>query len=288
MFARILAISLAVAGCSVASAADETYDLRGPAPMKGQKSRDVLTFTMKKASISLDLGNDVKFDGKVDMTTVTETEDEILAVDGRKVTKLRTKIIKDEAKRKTTIAGDTTDETDKKALVGEIVFSELTKDGWKHSLEDATPSDKQKKELKDFDNPESDDDLYPAEKIKVGHEWNIDPSAFKKVLGSNISDAKGTGKAKFLRIEKYADEECAVLEMDLDVTAKLKQEDSLLDVAIKGKVKIYRSIASAIDLKFNIDGTAKFSGTVEEDGMKVNMTFGGKMVGEGTSKVIKK
>jgi len=288
MSLRSVSLMLVLALTSFARSADETYDLRGPAPVKGQVSLDTMKFVLKNADISLDLGNNVKLEGKVDMTTLTETRSEILAVDGRRVTKLRTKIIKDEAKRKTKIAGETSEETDKKALEGEIVFSELTKDVWKHSLEDATPNDMQKKELKDFDNPENDDDLYPAEKIKVGHAWNIDAAAFKKVLGSNVSDAKGTGKAKFLRVEKYADEDCAVIEMEIDIQAKVKQEDSLLDVAIKGKVTTVRSLASTVDLKFNIDGTAKFSGTVEEDGMKIIMTFGGKMNGEGTTKIVKK
>jgi hypothetical protein len=273
---------------SPVGAADEAYDLRGPAPKKGLVTRDTFKFTLKDADIAIDIGKDVTLKGKMDMTSLTEKEEEVLAVDGRNVTRLRTKLIKDETVRKTKIAGETQNETDKKALTGEIIFSELTKKGWKHSLEDATPNDKQKKELKDFDNPENDDDLYPAEKVKPGHAWDIDPQAFKKVLGSKMTDAKGTGKAKFLRVEMLDGEPCAVIEMDIDMKAKLKQEDSDFEVDMKGKVLLHRSIADAIDRKFTIDGTTRFKGTVEEDEMKLKMDFSGKMSGAGNTKVLKK
>ena len=151
---------------------------------------------MKNADIAIDAGMDLKVEGKMDMKTVAEKEDKVLAVDGRNVTKLQAKLIKDETVRKSDIAGEKQNETDKKALTGEIIISELIKGAWKHSLVDATPSDKQKKELNDFDNPENDDELFPAEKVKPGHTWTIDPKAFKKVLGSKATDAKGTGKAE--------------------------------------------------------------------------------------------
>ncbi len=179
-------------------------------------------------------------------------------------------------------------EKDKKALAGEIVFSELTKKGWKHTLEDTTPSDKQKKELKDYEDPESDDELYPAEKVKVGHEWNIEAKALKRVLGSKMTDAKGSGKGKFVRIEKLDGEPCAVIEMEVDIKGKIKQDDEDLTAELKGKIIAFRSIADAIDLKFTIDGSARYEGDSEEDGMKIHMIFAGKLLGEGTTKVKKK
>ncbi len=283
------ALNLAASAFAAPLPKDEVYDLRGPAPKKGLVSRDTMRFTMKNANIELDLGGDMKLDGKMDMTSFTEKEEEILAVDGRNVTKVRTKLLKDEMDRKTTLRGqEPQKENEKKTLVGEIIFSELTKNGWKHSLEDATPSDKQKKELKDFDNPENDDDLFPAERVKAGHAWDIDPKAFKKVLGSKMTDPKGTGKAKFVRVETFDGEPCAVIEMDIDIKGRLKQEDSDLEVHLKGKIVSYRSIAEGIDRKFSINGDAKFAGTVEEDGMKLKMEFSGKMSGDGTSKILKK
>ncbi len=68
-------------------AAEETYDLRGPAPKKGLVTADVVKFTMNKADISIDLGDNKKLTGKMDMTSITEKEEEVLAVEGRQITK---------------------------------------------------------------------------------------------------------------------------------------------------------------------------------------------------------
>jgi hypothetical protein len=172
--------------------------------------------------------------------------------------------------------------------IGEIVYSEKKKDGWKHSLEDAKPSDEQEKELKDFDDPVNDDDLYPEGKVKVGRAWEINASAFKKIIGAKMTDAKGTGKGKFVRVETFNGEPCAVIEIEFDVQARLKDEDSDFQVAMKGKVTSYRSIAEGIDLKFSFDGTAKFDGEAQEDGTKRKLVFSGDMTGEGSTQIKKK
>jgi len=283
-----LAALLVSSVTSATPAPEDAYDLRGPAPKKGMVIRDTMVFKMIKADLSVDIGNGNKFDGTMDMTATSESEEEILGVDGRDVTKLRTKVLKDDVARKTTVNGKTDSDTEKKSLVGEIVYSEKTKNGWKHSLEDAKPTDKQEKELKDFDDPVNDDDLYPEGKVKVGHSWDIDANAFKKVVGSKMTDAKGSGKGKLVSIDMLNGEACAVIEIEFDVKARLKQEDSDFQVTMKGKIKSYRSIAEGIDLKFSIDGTAKFDGDAEEDGMKYQMVFSGKMTGEGTTIIKKK
>jgi hypothetical protein len=283
------ALALSFAGGAVAAAAeDETYDLRGPAPKKGQTFRETNKFTLKNADIRLTIG-EVDFKGKMDMVALSEKEVEILGVDGRNVVKLRSKIIKDEATRNTTINGEKQKEVDTKALQGEIVFSELDKKVWKHLLEDTKPNEKQAKELKNFDDPENDDELFPAEKIKVGHAWKIEPAAFKKLLGSKFTDAKGKASSKFLRVAKVGDESCAVIESDIDLSGKIKDDDGNdITVEMKGKITSHRSIALGVDLKFIVEGTATFSGKIEQDGQKVDVRFGGKMSGEGTSTVKKR
>ncbi|MCE9529578.1 MAG: hypothetical protein K8T89_00325 [Planctomycetes bacterium] len=288
MTARCLFLCLAIGIPTISVAAEETYDLRGPGPKKGQVTRDVSKFTMKNADMAVTIGGGVKLEGKMDMVTTTEKEEVVLGVEGRDVTKIRTKLLKDEVKRKTTLGGETEEETEKKALAGEFIFSERVKDKWKHVLEDNTPNDKQKKELKDFDNPENDDELFPKDKVKIGHTWDIDPIAFKKVISSKLSEATGKGKGKFLRLEKIDGEECAVVEMDLDIKGRIKDEDSDFKVEMKGKLISFRALATGLDMKYTIEGTAKFDGKVDEDGQKANLMFSGKMLGEGTSKLVKK
>lgn len=271
---------------SFSRAADEAHDLRGPAPKKGQLFLDHSVFTMKNADIAVGVGG-VNLEGKMDMVHTTDKEIEFLGTDGRKVTKLRTKVIKDETKRKTTIGGEAMDETEKRELTGEIVFSELVKDMWKHTLEDTKPSEKQLKELKDFDEPMTDDDLYPEQKIKVGHVWDVSAEALKKVLGSKVEKIAGKGKSKFLRVEKVGNDDCAVVETELEIKATMKEEGNNIDVELKGKVTVFRSIRYCVDLKSKMDGKATFSGKIDEDGQKADIKFSGKLVAEGTTEIKK-
>jgi hypothetical protein len=263
---------------------DEVYDLRGPAPKKGLGIVSNSKFSMKNAAVAIELGG-LKLEGKMDMTSTTDKDEEILGVDGREVTKLRTKIIKDEVKRKTEINGMTENVTEKKELAGEIVLSEKTKDGWKHVLEDTKPTEKQEKALKDFDNPENEDDLYPAEKVKVGATWDIKAEAFKKVLGSKATDVKGKGKSKLLRIEEFDGEKCAVIETDLDLKATMKEEGNDIKVEMKGKAVSVRSLKDGLDRKYSIEGSASFAGKIKEDGQEADIKFSGKMSGDGTAKL---
>jgi len=242
---------------------------------------------MKNADISIGIGG-LNLEGKMDMVHTTDKEIEFLGVDGRKVVKLRTKMVKDETKRKTTINGEAMDETEKRELTGEAVFSELIKDKWKHSLEDTKPSEKQLKELKNFDEPIPDDDLYPAEKIKVGHTWDVSAEALKKVLGSKVEKIAGKGKSTFVRVEKVGEEECAVIETELEIKAKMKEDDNDIDVDLKGKVIVHRSIALCVDLKSKMEANATFNGKVEEDGMKADVKFSGKLTAEGKTEIKKR
>jgi len=275
------------------AADDEVYDLRGPAPKKGQIFRATSTFSMKKGKISLTVGaaageNEpgLKIEGSMDMASSSEKEVEVLAVDGRNVSKIRSKIIKDETVREITIMGNTKTEPVKKELQGEIVYSEFdkTKNKWKHVLEDTQPSEEQRKELKNFDDPENDDELYPAQKIKVGHAWKIDPAAFKKILGSKFTEAKGKGNSKFLRVEKLGNEMCAVIETEIDIRGKLKEDDGDIYIEMIGKLMTYRSLDLCVDMKFSVEGTAKFLGKMDQ----VDVRFEGKITSEGKSEIKKR
>lgn len=266
--------------------ADDVYDLRGPAPKKGQAFVDHSVFTMKNANIAIGIGG-IKLEGKMDMVHTTDKEIEFLGIDGRKVVKLRTKVLKDETKRKTTINGESMDETEKRELTGEIVFSEQIKDKWKHTLDDTKPSEKQLKELKNFDEPIPDDDLYPEQKIKVGHVWDVSAEALKKVLGSKVEKIAGKGKSKFLRIEKVGNEECAVVETELEIKATMKEDENNIDVDLKGKITIHRSIKYCVDLKSTMEGTATFEGKIDEDGMKADIKFSGKLQADGKTEIKK-
>src|SRR6478736_2188745 len=86
------------------AADDETYDLRGPAPEKGQVFVSKGTLKIKDADTTMKImGQTV--DLTINLVVTSEEEAKVLAVDGRNVTKCQTKIIKERADVTAKIAG---------------------------------------------------------------------------------------------------------------------------------------------------------------------------------------
>lgn len=287
------AMLLAAAGLAPVFAADndndKTYDLRGPAPVKGQVYISKMKLRITDADTTLKvMGQSISV--KVTMDMIGEEEEKVLAVDGRNVAKSQSKINKDHSDVTTTAGGQTMTETQANALEGEVVISERIGEGkWKNSLVDAKPTEKQKIELDNRNGIENDDELYPAEKVKAGHAWTVEAKALTKLLGNAFSDVKGEMKQKFLRVEEYSGEECAVIESSGVVKAKMKDDEGQpnLNVEMDLKVTSWRSIKGGFDLKEKIEGKIKLNGTQKVDGQSVQVTMSGPMSGETTTKLKK-
>jgi hypothetical protein len=122
---------------------DKTYDLRGPAPIKGQVLVSTMKLKIKDADTALKVAGQT-LNLKMTMDMIGEEEQKVLAVKGRDVTKCQSKIIKERAEISTDFGGGMT-MTQPTELEGEIVISERTGEHkWKHSLVDTKPTEKQK------------------------------------------------------------------------------------------------------------------------------------------------
>jgi hypothetical protein len=264
---------------------DKVYDLRGPAPEKGQVFLSTMKLTIKNADTTVKvMGQSLNLRMTMDM--IGEEEQKVLAVDGRNVTKSQSKILKEKAD--VSVEGLGEPKSEATALEGEIVISERIGEGkWKHSLVDTKPSEKQKKELDNRNGIENDDDLYPAEKVKVGHEWKVDAKALTKLFGNSFTDISGELKQKFLKIESVDGEECAVVESVGPVKGKMKDEngDPTLAVEMDLKAKAWRSIKTGVELKGTFEGTIKLAGTVKMDDMEVDIKLSGPMKGESKTRL---
>lgn len=287
-----LAVVLATAGGwakPVAAQDDKTYDLRGPAPKKDQVYLSKMNLAIKDADTTLKvMGQTLNL--KMSMVMTDEEEQKILAVDGRNVTKCQSKIIKERAEVTADIGGGPM--TEPTALEGEIVISErvVDKDGktsWKHSLLDTKPTEKQKKELDHRIGIENEDELYPAEKVKVGHEWTVKAAALTKLFGNSFTDVKGELKQKFVKIEKVDGEDCAVIEAAGMVKGKMKDEDGMpaLDVEMDLKMTAWREIKTGVEVKAKFDGKIKLNGKQKIDDAAVDISLSGPISGEGTTKL---
>lgn len=262
-----------------------TYDLRGPAPAKGQVVVSDTTFKIKGAAVTINVGG-MKLDATQTLTATGVEEVKVLAVDGRQATKVQTKVTKEKVQTATTLGGQTMDDTKAGDLEGEVIISERTGPGkWKHALVDTKPSDKQKKELDKRVGPENEDDLYPAGKVKVGHTWTVDATALQRVFGGSITDLKGKLKMKLLRVEDVDGVPCAVVEAVGKISGVAKEDEGTLDVELDLVGTTWRAVKTGLDVKDTAKGTIKMAGKIEMDGVKADLTLEGPFTITGTAKL---
>lgn len=275
----------------------KVYDLRGPAPVAGAKLEVASTFTMKDADAVIKVaGQTVEFKQTIASTETHQLT--VVAVDGRKVTKSKKKVVKDSTESSVTIGGQ--DKADTKAgdFEGETILSERDGEKWKNSLVDTAPSAKQKKKLAKMHGPEGDDEMYPAEKVKVGHAWKTDASALTKNFGESLTDLKGSLNSKFLRVEMVDGEECAVVESKGTITGESDggdDEDEGEDAKDAPKLAVemelntltYRSLKTGLDVKSSFTGKMKMSGKRSIQGMDAEISIEGPISGEETEAVAK-
>ncbi len=267
------------------AADDETYDLRGPAPEKGQVFVSKGTLKIKDADTTIKIAGQ-KIDVKMTLLVSSEEEAKVLAVKDRDVTKCQTKVIKERADITATVGGQEMTQTEPTALEKETIISERDGKMWKHSLVDTKPTEKQKKELDSRNGMENDDDMYPKEKVKVGHEWTVDGAALNKMLGNSFTDIKGKVTQKFAKIEELDGEKVAVIESSAKITGKMKDDgEPTVDVEMEMKITTWRSIKTGVAVKEKFTGKIKLAGTVKMDDMKAEMTLSGPISGDSTTKM---
>ncbi len=267
------------------AADDDTFDLRGPAPEKGQVFISKGTLKIKDADTTMKVAGQT-INLKINLVVTSEEEAKVLAVAGRNVTKCQTKILKERADVTANFGGMEMNHTEPTALEKETVISERDGKKWKHVLVDSKPTEKQKKELDSRNGIENDDDLYPKEKVKVGHTWKVEAAALTKLLGNSFSDVKGTLNQKFVKVEDVDGDKCVVIESSGKITAKMKDDgEPTVDVEMELKVTTHKSIKTGVSVKEKFEGKIKLEGTQKMDDIKVDIKMSGPISGESTSKL---
>ena len=286
-FLMVCGLAIGLGSAGIVRADDETYDLRGPAPEKGQAFVSKGTLKITKADTTLKVMGQ-KLNLKMTMNAKSEEEAKVLAVDGRNVTKCQTKVIKEVMDVSVDIGGEPMSIPSE--LQGEIIISErVGENKWKHSLVDTKPSEKQKRDLDNRNGIENDDDLYPKDKVKVGETWKVEAKALAKLLGNSFTDIKGDLKQKFLKTEDIDEQKCAVVESKGTVKAKMKDEEGkpTMDVELDLTVTTWKAIKSGVALKEKFDGTIKLKGTQKIEDARAEIELSGPIVGESTTRMKK-
>jgi hypothetical protein len=284
---RFLGTAAALAAMAMPAFAEDKYDLRGPASAKGQVVVNTSKMVIKDAEANISVAGQ-KIPLTMTMTFESQEEVEVLEVDGRQITKVKEKVIKEGVNVKANAFGQENDENKPGDLEGETVVGERTKDGkWKYKLVDAKPTDEQEKELKRKQGPENDDDLFPAEKVAVGHKWEVDAAKLKSLTGNTMTDVKGKMKQTFQKVEKVDGEECAVIETTGKLTAKMVPEedgDPAPDVVMEVKATGWKSLKTGLEVKAAFEGKIKIEGKQKAQGMEVEIAMEGPIKGESVNK----
>jgi len=268
----------ALAGPS-ASAEVKSYDLRGPAPVKGMSSNEESHSLIKDAVVVLRSGQAELKVGTISTETDAKSDGEIVAVDGRDATKVRRRIITSVTKTRGTLNDEKVDKSEPNPLTGEWVVSERRGKEWANRLEDASkkPTAEQKKELDDLDPPQNDDALFPAKAVPVGHRWDSDAAAVHAgfLPGSKVSDVTGKATSEFRGLEMVGGEECARVESDIDIKGKVEVQGKPAKFAVSGKRVLYRSLKTGENLRDEFTGKMTLVMQEEMDGVKAEIELTG-------------
>lgn len=263
----------------------KSYDLRGPAPKKGEVLTTTTTFRISDAAVGLKVAG-MDLEARQTLTAEEVEETKVLAVDGRQATKVQTKVVKEKVDTTITFGGQDMTKSEPGDLDGEVIVSERTGPGkWKHTLVDTKPTDKQRKELDRRVGPENQDDLYPAGKVQVGHKWEVDAAALQRVFGGSIQELKGKLRMTFVKVEQVDGQECAVVEAVGTIKGVAKSDEGDLNVEMDLKTTTWRVVKTGVDVKDKAKGTVKMSGRVDMDGAKIDITLEGPFTIDSTAKL---
>jgi RNase P/RNase MRP subunit p29 len=280
-------MALALVATTLPAFAEDKHDLRGPAPVKGQVVVSTNKMVIKEADATITVGGQ-KVPVKMSMTFESQNEREAVDVDGRQITKIKQKVLKEGAQIKVNALGQENDQDKPGELEGETLVAERSKDGkWKFKLVDAKPTDEQEKELKKKDGPESEDELYPEQKVGLGHAWDVDASKMKNLTGNTMTDVKGKMKQKFLKLETIDGDECAVIETEGKLTAKMvpdEEGDPAPEVEMEVKATGWKSLKTGLEVKARFEGKIKIAGKQKAQGMEVDIEMAGPISGESSVK----
>jgi hypothetical protein len=291
---RIRTMGMALAVCVALPALplraeDKTYDLRGPATKKGTVYADTTLTRIKDATVIARIGQAELKLGTASVDGDKKTEVEILAVNGHDVTRIRTHIVKDTTKLKGNLDGNDVNETEEDPLTGKVVISEWNGKKWTHKLEKGEPNEKEQGKLDEFDGIAQEYALYPTGRVPVGHKWESDAATLQKGMfaAMNAVDLTGKSTSHFIKIEKVAGEDCAVIETDLSVKGTRDSKGEKAPFAMSGKRTVYRSLATGDILKEDFDGKMTLVVVQKEDGLKTEIEISGPFTAHSTSGVKK-
>jgi hypothetical protein len=263
----------------------QTYDLRGPAPAQGTIIQARTERTLSGGALTMEAdGNAVR--GRIDQTSVSTEEVEIVQTGGARVTMLKYRVAEDSTH--TTVAGDAgpTDAFEDGPMVGETALIERRDDGWVKTLLGREPDERQRAWLDE--RFVDDSEIYPEKPVAVGDTWVVEGAELAAIMGLERA-LSADGKATFT-LDRVADEDGdrrAVVSYRLELHASILDDDnSPVDFKLGGSGNVRRSLTSYLDVSNRLTGQMVSEGTRLEAGRRVRVTVAGPTEMTGSQKLI--
>jgi hypothetical protein len=204
------------------------------------------------------------------------------------VTKVRTKVVAHARDRTVRVNDKPTTEKEAGELVGRVIVSERTAKGWKHTLAEGKPTEKEAEALESFGTFRDGAAGLPEGRVRPGHTWEVTADYVAKFFALNANEYAGKLKARFVRVETVGGEECAVIETEGAVKAKVRMDKGVPGSAeMAVKLTEYRSLARGFAVKYALTGDARLSFKEASETAESHYELAGKMKVEGTATVVK-
>lgn len=286
--AALAASLLAAAGLTAAPATGKKYDLRGPAPKQGQSVVKKSASEIKDARMSVSVGG-MDIDGSMSMKATEDLTAKFVKVQNGDVTQVSVKVGTGKVDQTINMLGNRQQMSQNSPLAGETVFCRKKGGTWKCLLEDATPSEEQKRSLDNMTPYVNDRALFPKKEYAVGDTWKLDDAGLKAMLsrvgGKTFTSGKGT--ATFKEVKTVNGQECAVIEVKFSVKGTAVLAGDTLKLKFEGKADMARSLKTGVFAKAKYAGTMSMEGKVQPPGAPgpVDFALEGKIVSDETETV---
>jgi hypothetical protein len=209
-----------ISGPAVPVAVSGPIDLRGAEPRPGSAGRVRQRAVMTNGRIRVTAAG-VTETGSVDSTFESETESDVLAVGGGRITHLREKVVSETERRSIRVGGETTTDERPSPLTGETVDYRKAGGGWAITLVGKPPTPEQAEELKGYPPPSLYRELLPARPVAVGESWEVPPAELRRLLGARVRVDSGRWTMTFTRVVVVNGERCAEIAEDVEVRGEM-------------------------------------------------------------------
>lgn len=265
---------LILVGCGSPS-----YDLKCT-PSQGDIHRSVFSMKMDEGRVIVQAGVDRR-EGTAKLSNRLITEMDFLEVSAGEPQRLKVSHLDAEDVSQIYLQGELVeDRVDTNPLLGRSILFTQARDSWSKRLVGGDPMAEHLEAIENYGNPWNDE-LWSHGKLRVGDSWTVGGEKLAEIVGASIQNIHGQMRCQFERIADYNGESCALISVQIDMTAGLP--DGLHGTtSLSGEGHIYGSLARRIDVFTRLTGVLEIRVEETSEGQSIKTTIQGPVVLEET------